>query len=285
MGHRQLDTFYQGARYEYLATLCLSAFSAVVQIPRPEDYGYDHICTLIELEHQLRYPRKSFGVQVKPQSDKSIIFGKKDENGKFMTWETEWLFERDFPLLIATVNLEPFCLRLYSTWNVWHAYWMSPINYDRQVNLLINQKPPLTDDTRWKSYPKNPESSSYEECDVYLGEPIIEIDCPTPNSDILSNIVESLGFWVDLDWTNLQFRKLGIPFMYTVKDWQTNQVAEISDTSWNFWNNSQGTRVNLLHTLSPMVRALEEDFKANKDEENIERLIGIKEIIKNNEDI
>jgi hypothetical protein len=281
MGNRQSNDFYQGARYEYAATLCLSSFSAVVQVPRPEDYGYDHICTLIEIEQKLRYPRKSFGVQVKPLSLNNLIYGEKNDKGEYCAWETKWLFERDFPLLFVTVNLEPFCFRLYSTWNIWHAYWMSPQNYNRQVNLLFNQKPPNTDDTRWKSYPKEADSFSYNECDVYVGDPIVELNCISPTKPILDQIVETVGFWLDLDWTNLQYRKLGIPFMYTVKEWKTNVIPTISNSSWTFWNKPQGTRDNLLRTLAPMVIALEEDFKSAEEEANIQKLEGLREILIN----
>ena len=277
MAHRQLDTCYQGTRYEYATTLSLSAISSVVQVPRPEDYGFDQICTLVEVDEQLRYPRKTFGVQTKPKSQRSLIFGGVDKKGEQKTWEIQWLFGRDIPLIISLVDLDPFCIKLYSTWNIWHAYWMSPQISTRQVTLDIGNLPPNDDDARWKSYPED--SNSYEKCTVYLGLPIVQLDSPLPDSDNISALYECLNFWVNLDWINLQFRKLGVPFMYTVKDWETNRVPNLSNATWQFWNKYQGIRDNLLRTLSPMITALEVDFTSNNEGGNIAKLSGIKEIL------
>lgn len=276
MSHRQHDPFYTGARYEYATILSLSAFASVVQVPRPEDYGFDLLCTLVELENRNRYARISFGVQTKPQSEKVLNYGGEDK-GIQKDWEVEWLFGRDLPLLISTVDFNPFCIRLYSTWNVWHAYLSDPVNLVREVSLHIGKQPPNDAKDRWKSYGGQPHR------DVYLGSPIIEMSTPVPTNDEAATLRKCIDFWLNLDMINLLYRKLGIPWMYTVWEWETNQVPALSEISFTFWDIIQGDfsvrRRNLLLTLAPMIKALQLDFQANGETKNAERLRGIIEIL------
>jgi hypothetical protein len=282
--NRQNDNFYWGTRYEYATTLALSSIASAIQIPRPEDYGFDHICTLVEVIGNNRYPRISFGVQVKPEDKDMIVYGDINKNGELQDWEVEWLFNRDLPLIIATVNLVPsFCLKLYSTWSVWHAYWMRPDFNKRKVNIHINQQPELPNNVfdRWKSYPHDSSSiETYDNCDVYLGQPICEMKSPTPEIDESTKLYECLSFWINLDKLNIQYRKLGIPIMYTVQDWVTNEKPNFSPYQYAF--KPKGIKQeNLLQTLAPMIWSLENTFKEQSDTENQNRLNGINEIIEN----
>jgi len=278
MPNRQLDTTYQGARYEYATTLSLSALASVIPVPRPEDYGFDQICNLVDIKEQLRYQGTTFGVQTKSHTKEKLIYGGKTDKGDQKYWEIQWLFRRDIPLLISSVNLKPFCLKLYSTWAVWHSYWMNPTNYNRKVTFILDQIPSNDGDDRWMSYLENPDKP--DESIVYLGPPIIKMDSPTPNNTKTELLRKCLRFWVDFDMINLKFCKLGIPFMYTVKDWVTDQTPNLSQSSYIFWNEFQDIRVNLLKTLYPMIIALEKDFEVHSDTKNIDRLQGIKEILK-----
>lgn len=281
--NRQKDSFYWGTRYEYATTLALSAIASAIQVPRPEDYGFDHVCTLVELVNKNRYPRNSFGVQVKPKNEDMLVYGDIDKNGEQKDWEVQWLFNRDLPFLIATVELVPsFCLRLYSTWSVWHAYWMKPECYKRKVNIHINQRPEDTRNCgydRWKSYPHIPSDPlNYDTCDIYLGLPIVEMTSTTPDPDTAKMYYDCLSFWLGLDMLNILYRKLGIPLMYTVQEWVTNEKPNLSQFQFAF-KPAIDLQVLLLRTLAPMIWSLEKSFDEKNETENKERLNGINEII------
>jgi len=266
---------YQGARYEYLVTFAVSAVASVVPVPRPEDFGFDHYCTLTKEMRGIRYPRTSFGVQVKPKSEQILRYGgrpKKGEKNEWHHWEITWLFSRDLPLILALVDRANLEIELYSTWNVWHPYWKTYFGHNKPFEVWIRAEelPPGEAEPKVPRYCKvkgaKPSDGDRQHCDVYVGPPILTINLLRLD-ECEAVIRQCLKKWIDIDMLNLWYRKLGIPWMYSVPSWKTNQPPPIGAEHWVFWLKPGASTPEvvqprqLLRTLAPMILALAKSYE------------------------
>lgn len=286
MPHRQLDAPYQGARYEYAVTFALSAVASVVPVPRPEDYGFDHLCTLTELVDGMRYPLHSFGLQVKPKSDAILKFGGYTDKGVWKKWEIGWLFNRDIPLILAVVDPGEWEIELYSTWNVWHPYWMVRMPFE--VWLRPEQVP---EDEKEPKVPRyhpaeglKPEDGDAQRVSVFLGPPILKVGV-SPISEHEDLMRKCLKAWIEIDALNLWFRKLGVPWMYSISSWETNRVPALGSENWMFWqrgiplDSGPDQAKELLRTLAPIVFALAKIYEERSAPNQLRRLSSIAAIL------
>jgi hypothetical protein len=118
-------TFRQGNRSEYLAQYILSALGVAVKVPIEEDVGADFHCSLAKFNGNLMTFFAPFLVQIKSISEKNIIYGGVGSNGIWKKEEIEWLFSQELPLLIGLVDKKDLTLRLYTTSNMWAAWYFS----------------------------------------------------------------------------------------------------------------------------------------------------------------
>lgn len=290
MPHRQHDVMYRGARYEYLVTFALSAVASVVPVPRPEDYGFDHLCTLTEIDDCMRYPRMSFALQVKSKSDPILKYGGRAKKGEWRHWEITWLFSRDIPLILALVDPVTNSIELYSTWNVWHPYWKTCFGCTKPFEVWIHPKelPSGQKDPKTPRYCEakdaKPGDGDGQHCDVYVGPPILRIN-PLQLDDHEATIRECLKEWIDIDMRNLLYRKLGIPWMYSVPKWETNQPPPTSAQHWMFWPKHWASHTEpvqpreLLRTIAPMILALAKNYEEQATSDELKRLQGIASIL------
>ena len=118
MPGRQLNFAIKGEQYEKAFDSIGSGFLSVVRTPRPEDYGIDAFCHLrLPWDAVSSTVGGTFGVQVHGRGA-DLEFGGV-ANGKWKSYEIEWLRSLAVPLYLARVSEDWARIDLYSLWPVW----------------------------------------------------------------------------------------------------------------------------------------------------------------------
>ena len=151
-----LDSFRGGSRSEYLAQFLLSTLGVSVQVPRQEDIGADFYCSLARLDGMKLTFEASYIVQLKSTPISGVSYGGPDVKGVRRSEEVRWLFSQEFPMLLGFVDKKALCIHLYTTSNMWLAFYLSggpgevvlePAKPD--VRIYDVQYPSKEDVTEW----------------------------------------------------------------------------------------------------------------------------------------
>jgi hypothetical protein len=221
--------FRQGNRSEYLALYILSALGVVVKVPKEEDIGADFHCSLAHMDGNRMTFHSPFLVQTKSISESTISYGGIDENKRWRKEEINWLFSQEIPLLIGLVDKSNSTLKLYSTSNMWAAYYSSGT-----VGELVFQP-----DTPSKlgdpvSMPKGSEVNDWPQgigdgkrWEVPLGPPLVTISVDdSENKENAMKFRNILSFPLWLEQENITYRRLKVHYSKWPLIINTNKLEE-----------------------------------------------------------
>lgn len=268
MSGRRGYAFHEGDRSEYLVTSALSSIAAVVPIPRQEDYGLDQICALTCREGSSLYIKEVFGVQTKSSSVNQVPYGGLDKERKWKEWEIIWLFNQNYPLMIASVDKKTWQIQLYSTNRMWRLRWKK--GWSCQLNMLVKEdsKSLLVNDVG--QYQHKEVIQSIEPCGdgqewtIPLGPPVIDVKIrDLEEEEFRKKIFDCLEYWVQLENKNIIYHHLKVPFCVEVSNWKPNEIPNSNNTvPWYFSNTGEGMNINeIFSSIAPMIKSLVYNFK------------------------
>ena len=219
----------EGHRNEAFAEYVLSSIATVVRVPRQVDFGFDLLCTLTSYYDKALYAGKSFGIQVKPYSGKTVTYGalhKRNGKYKWKEYEIDWLFKQDQPLFLGIVDLKNQALSLYSTHRMWWVY--NEFGKPGKIILVPDVQPSGDIGTSWFKRTKLPtldggkvagDGYSYK---VPLGEPVVQIDIKqleNEDQQSRSEITESVKYAIELNNRNIMNCHGNIPITEDRNAW------------------------------------------------------------------
>jgi len=207
--------FRQGHRSEYLALYILSALGVVVKVPKEEDIGADFHCSLAHLDGKRMTFNFPFLVQTKSVSESTVSYGGPDDLNRWKKEQIDWLFGQELPLLIGLVDKKTATLRLYSTSNMWAAWYTS----GRPGEIVLRPDVP----SKAGEPVSMPQSSAVREWPdgigdglrwhVPLGPPLVTISVDdSENIDRIDGYRKILSFPLWLEQENITYRRLKVHY-------------------------------------------------------------------------
>lgn len=205
----------EGFRSEYLAHFVFSALGPSIPVSVADDYGIDLLCNITEINGKMRNVKTSYGVQVKSGDTKFEYKGKQ---------AIEWLFQLEYPILLASVKKDESKIDVYTTWNI--------------NRLLLSLDPKNSD-----SFPKKILFKPNQQIDiptiknglaiVPIGKPIISLSIEDI-SDInkVNDLVDIVKEWIEFDSENYLYRRVGLPMVRGFTDWEINKPLSKANREW-----------------------------------------------------
>lgn len=206
----------EGYRSEYIAHFIFSSFGPANPYPREDDFGLDLICNLAEIHGKVMKIRSAYGVQVKSEGS-GFEFKGKDA--------LLWLNSLEFPLLLAEISKERFTIKIYTTWNI------------NRLLPSIDFANPVSIPERVLFVPSSAEELEFPDIQtgtIPVGKPILEFKL----DDLVVKINRDhywkvLKEWIDIDYNNFRFRRVGIMSSYGYLTWSTNKSIEEEPRKWH----------------------------------------------------
>ena len=268
-----------GNRAEYFAQYVLSALGISSPVLRQEDTGIDFHCALARKEGGRLYFEHTFAVQVGTVGSKEFRYGvsRKEKSWTFKPYETEWLFSQSVPLFAATVDQKSLLFRMYSTSPMWITRYLfgqpaevvlAPDEYHDPSKEVLQQEllPDGFGDRRTYRIP--------------LFKPVVELCLTTFTEEDIEPARGALRKAIDTERKNLRYRDLGVHFVEWLLDIKPNDPTTPHAVGHYYtWNNEPGRNVaQQLDSLLPVIIALGQNLKAQKNMESLEKIFAAFEL-------
>ena len=281
-------TFRQGNRSEYLAQYILSALGVVVKVPMEEDVGADFHCSLAKFNGYLMTFYSSFLIQIKSISEKEIVYGGVDSKYKWKKEEIDWLFTQELPLLIGLVDKNELSLKLYSTSNMWAAWYFSgniaqvtlcpdvPCNKEDQIMSPTDNN--AEEVSEWVS--KN--IGDGKKWTVPLGSALVAISFDDlENQEKMESFRQILSSALQLEQENITYRRLKVhiskwPLIIETNKGITAQGIFVAANPVPGANTEEQ-----LKSLFPILVTLAFNYKIQKKESDLEKIKRVLELFPN----
>ena len=284
MPGQQLKSTWVGNRAELLSIYALSSIAAVTHVRREEDFGFDLLCTLLTQHKNVLRAGRSFGIQVKSSGYTEIRYGGLNKNGNWKSYEIEWLFNQDQPILIAVADVKNWTIRLYNTSRIWYLYYQ--VGPGPGEIVLLPDEELVSGELNTQSNQWRYEENELALCDdgklagngysyqIPLGKPIAELSLDNNDDDFLSEVQSTLEKWLELEYKNIVQRNLGIPYYFEWSSWLPNQIPGPESIVFAFWNTGPGANIpRLLRAISPSVESLLLHLRHQNDFKRAEAII------------
>lgn len=282
-------TFRQGNRSEYLAQYVLSALGIVVKVPMEEDVGADFHCSLAKFNGHLMTFYSPFLVQIKSISEKEIVYGGVDSKHKWKKEEIDWLFTQELPLLIGLVDKNELSLKLYSTSNMWAAWYFSgniaqvtlcpdvPCNKEDQV-MSPTKENNAEEVSEWVSI----NIGDGKKWTVPLGPALVSISFDDlENQEKMESFRQILSSALQLEQENITYRRLKVhiskwPLIIETNKGITAQGIFVAANPVPGANTEEQ-----LKSLFPILVTLAFNYKIQKKEYDLEKIKKVLEMFPN----
>jgi hypothetical protein len=149
-------------------------------------------------------------------------------------------------------------------------------------DLCLDDFPGQTDENRYQYTPiegMKPDKSRRDCCSyrVPLGEPIIEVFLKEQEAQGSRDMLrECLRRWVELDYTNVTYRHLDVPFTAEWMRWDTNVPPEQPARIYHYWNGTFNKNIpEVLSSLAPGITSLILNLNAQGQLEKVEQILPI----------
>ena len=230
--------WHEGNRGEYLAQYFLTALGVSAPVIRQEDIGVDFYCALAREEKKKLTFHSPFMVQHGAAQSKEFTYG--GYNGeKWRNDQIEWLFSQELPLFASTVDQSKGRFRLYST----SAMWLVRYQFGNMNEIALcpdARHDPLKESRSEKQVGPDGDGYAYR---VPLGNPIVELTAFDLDKETRCKAIEALARAVNIEQTNLTFRRLGVHVASWFYEITPNERAALKQGGSVFWNGTQGQNV------------------------------------------
>lgn len=276
--------FWEGDRAEVFAQYVLSNIAAVVPVPRPVDFGFDCLCTLVSQKGDALYAGRSFGVQIKSAGSSKIVYGGFDQKGRWKGYEIEWLYGQSQPLLICLSDIKKQEVKLYNVSRMWCIRWTNP--RPSQILLVPDEYP--SKNIREDPCPREPlknipsgkfhgDGYSYR---VPLGAPIVSIFLKEEDThEQRERIRVCLDGWLALEYQNIWHYQMRIPYSLDVLKYQTNQppnfTGSVRSFRYHISREPEAHVRSILLSIAPAIESLIRNLAAHKQADKLVEVLPI----------
>jgi hypothetical protein len=266
--------FHESNRGEYLAQYFLSALGVSAPVIRQEDIGVDFFCSLAKEENRKLTFHSPYTVQHGAVGSKDFIYGGyRKETGKWRGDSIEWLFSQELPLFVCVTDLKNASFQLYST----SAMWLVRYKFGREMNLIElcpgAQHDPLEQSRSDKPIGRVEDGGGFG-YRIPLGNPVVALTVPDLQTDKRQNAIETLAIAIQIEQTNLTFRRLGVHAAAWCNSVTPNDPKSFGGLGGSvFWNETPGQNVSQqIGSLKNILITLALNLNAQKEYEKLARL-------------
>lgn len=263
-----------GNRAEYFAQYVLSALGVSSPVLRQEDTGIDFHCALARKEGHRLYFEHTFAVQVGAVGSKEFRYGvsRKEKPWTFKPYETEWLFSQSVPLFAATVDQASLHFRMYSTSPMWITKYSA--GHPAEVILAPDAcHDPSNEVIQEELLPEGfGDRRTYR---IPLFKPVVELCLTTFTEEDIERARGALRKAIHTERKNLRYRDLGIHFVEWLLDIKPNDPTTPQAVGHFYaWNTAPGWNIDQqLDSLLPVIIALSQNLNAQKNIEDLEKIV------------
>ena len=207
----------KGASNEKTADGIFDKIGFSTKVLREEDYGIDYLCSVGREYGDSIYPTKTFVTQLK--SNFRPIEYDLSKNGK-----NDWLIENNLPLFFCVYEDSSGSLYFYSS-SMLNDFIIRDYENVEKIKFIFRHP----SDNKCRLELNKKLDSSVSEYVIDCGEPFLKIfvlKTPKYNSTEYDNYRTILEKIIIKENENIVFRNLGLPFMYWLHQYRTND-AEI----------------------------------------------------------
>ncbi len=229
-----LHGFHEGNRSEHLANYLLSGLGIVNSVPRQNDIGFDFYCHLANEEKEILSFDYPFLMQIKSDSDSSIVYGNSDSD-KWKKQNLDWIDKLQTPLLFGFVSKTNMEIAIFTASG--YRFLQIPTQElgfpDPSLVEFKRRKEALPNHITWPvkeriaNWPDNGKGDGLRYT-IDLGNPLITIN----NEDIfdkelLKRKKQIIRKIVLVEQRNLLFKTLQVPQIYWATEINTNEDFEV----------------------------------------------------------
>jgi len=172
---------------------------------------------------------------------KKFVYGGYTDKGKWRGEGVEWLFSQELPLFVCITNREKARFRLYST----SAMWLLRYQFGTmtQIELCPDEHHDPLKESRGDRVGKEGNGDGFE-YRVPLGNPVVDLDIFQLTNDNRQQATKALTIAIDVEQTNLTFRRLGVHVASWFNKVKPNDPASLAAHGGSvFWNPALGKNV------------------------------------------
>ena len=233
--------FHESNRGEYLAQYFLSALGVSAPVIRQEDIGVDFFCSLAREENKKLTFHSPYMVQQGAADAKEFIYGGYTDKGKWRGEGVEWLFSQELPLFACITDREKARFRLYSTSAMWLVCYQ--FGTMTQIELCPDEHHDPLKESRGDRIGKEGHGDGFE-YRVPLGNPVVDLDIFQLTKDNRQQAIQALTIAINVEQTNLTFRRLGVYVASWFNEVKPNDPASLAVRGGSvFWNGECGKNV------------------------------------------
>lgn len=237
-------SWHEADRGEYLAQFFLTALGVSAPVIRQEDIGIDFYCALAHEENKKLTFHSPYMVQHGAADSKQFTYGGYSKEGKWRGGDAiEWLFSQELPLFACTVDRPKARFRLYST----SAMWLVRYQFGREmaeVELCPDAHHDPLKESRSKEKIGPAEDAGGYAYYVPMGNPIVDLTVFDLDRETRKKATQALTLAVQVEQTNLTFRRLGVHVASWCKTAIPNDPSSLKDLGGSvFWNSTRGQNV------------------------------------------
>lgn len=279
----QWAPFWEGNRAELFATYVLSSVAAVIAVPRPVDFGVDLLCTLTRQQGNALYAGRSFGVQVKSADSPEPRYGGL-RNGTWRGYELEWLYGQDLPMLLCTVDLKQWRVKIYSLTRMWWVrYQMGrPGEVVLVPDLPIEEFEGRSMSNRYrrKELPLAADGSRAGDGYCYhvpLGKPVVDVSVEDEQTHKWRDMIRTcLDRWVQMEARNVRHHQMGVPYTEEWVDWSPNEPPAFPSQLWHYFNPTPDQNVpQILSAIGPAVASLYHQLRVQGQDRKLAQVLPL----------
>ena len=267
-----------GDRSEYLAQYILSALGVAVQVPRPEDHGFDYFCSLQREEGRRLTFHSPFSVQLGSVdgsvSHKEFAYGgltdhKDPEKRQHKDWEIEFLRKQRLPFFVGTADKTQHRLRLYSTGPMWYV-----LHRNTKIGeIILCPEDTRNLDTESKDGEiLTPEGLSLPRLRIPLGLPVIDLSIMDLLTDKVDKAAKALEYAIRMEQQNLVYRDLDVQYFLRLDGHTPNEEGATYQYSFV---PDRGVVEKTPNWLRPIMIMLALAYKRENNDLALEKLRGM----------
>jgi len=175
-------------------------------------------------------------------------------NGKWKSYEIEWLRSLAVPLYLVRVSSDCSRIDLYSLWPIWIVLAQSR----NPFRIICQCDEPESDPQVLRSRSAEVYEGSHgdaKEWTVPLGTPFLSFtQSDMNNPTFVAGAGALMSNWVAVDRRNVIHALLGAPYVKGIKEWATNDFARtvLPIKEFMSWSTSRQTAIELAMALEPL---------------------------------
>jgi hypothetical protein len=231
-----------GESYEVFAESVLGRIATLTRVGTKQDFGTDTYCQpRVPAGDRTEMVTELCLIQIKGGTS-PLSYGGMDKDGRWRSYELQWLRDLWAPLFLATVDREYRRVDLFSLWPIWWVMWQcgSPFKVECRWREAADAHVSFANPTREHSGTAG-DGNVWR---VDLGPPLLQLSHENLNDDEFARkAVDILRLWIQVDRRTVARFHGRVPYVEAHHTWQTNEFPTASQ-SLLAWDPTPGRNID-----------------------------------------